>query len=124
LRKFKRIANLVYELVQFLLDTRIGVHKDVLCAFGEKIGLINGPSQRSRQGAGHKLFKVTLELRTHHEIGAGIANVGCQLVDLILQAFDELLILDLLAPVSGDLLREVVDDGFLLVYDSAYILGE
>lgn len=39
------LANLVDKYVQFLLNACVGLDEDVLCAFGEEIGPIEGPSE-------------------------------------------------------------------------------
>lgn len=73
------------------------------------MGFIDCPSEGSWQQGSHKFFKAALEFRAHHEIGAGITNIGCKLTNLFLKAFYQFLIFDLLAFVSGDLLGKISD---------------
>lgn len=115
MRDLKDFAYLVNNYVQFLLNACISLDEYILSAFGEEKGPIDGPTKRACQGGSHEVFEVVFELWAHHKGGAGVTDIGCELIDLILQTLDQFLGSDLLAFVSGNLFGEITYDSLLFL---------
>lgn len=94
------------------------MRKDISCAFAEQLRSIEDLSECGREQSCEKFLEICLELRTHHEIGACIADTRCQLAYLLLERLDKLFIFHLLAFTLCDLLRKIVNNCFLFLHNS------